>query len=129
MTDFRTIEDFVVRLIDSDEGGKHVELAGEREGRLAGFPAWDHADRDLRHFIESDIPNGTREEPYEDRDESWQIAIFEHGGWVYIAQGEGNVTSAFRVRSERYMAAWKSLIDRFNPAVGLDDLFNPSEVQ
>ena len=26
MTDFRTIEDFAVRLVDSDEGGKHVEL-------------------------------------------------------------------------------------------------------
>jgi hypothetical protein len=129
MTSFRTIEDFAVRLVDSDDGGKHVELVSQSEGRLAGFPAWDHADRDLRHFIESDIPVGTREEPYEDREEGWQIAIFEHGGWVYIAEAEGTVAGAFRVRTERYMAAWRAVIDRFNPAVPLDDLFNQSEVQ
>ena len=129
MTDFRTIEDFAVRLADSDEGGKHVELVSQSEGRLAGFPAWDHADRDLRHFIESDIPLGTREEPYEDREEGWQIAIFEHGGWVYVAEGDGTGAAAFRVRTERYMAAWQALIDRFNPSVPLEDLFNQSEVQ
>ena len=128
MTEFRTIDDFVIRLVDSGEGGQHVELASESLGRLAGFPAWDHADRDLRHFIASDIPMGTREEPYEDRDEDWQIAIFEHGGWVYIAQAEGKTATAFRVDTERYRAVWKALIDRFNPAVGLDDLFG-SEVQ
>jgi hypothetical protein len=27
------------------------------------------------------------------------------------------------------MAAWRAVIDRFNPAVPLDDLFNQSEVQ
>jgi hypothetical protein len=129
MTDFRTIEDFTVRLADSGEGGKHVELASETEGRLAGFPAWDHADRDLRHFIESDIPAGTREEPYQDRDEDWQIAIFEHDGWVYVAEGQSNSNRAFRVRTERYRSAWRALIERFNPSVPLDDLFNDSEVQ
>jgi hypothetical protein len=129
MTDFRTIEDFTVRLAASDEGGKHIELVSAAEGRLAGFPAWDHADRDLKHFIESDIPVGTREEPYQDRDEDWQIAIFEHDGWVYVAEAHANVNRAFRVRTERYMAAWRAVIDRFNPAVPLDDLFNQSEVQ
>src|SRR5688572_4200343 len=107
MTDFRTIDDFVIRLADSDEGGKHVELVSIAEGRLAGFPGWDHADRDLRHFIESDIPLGTREEPYQDREESWRIAIFEHGGWVYVAEANGDAASAFRVASERYLAAWR----------------------
>jgi hypothetical protein len=128
MIDFQTIDDFVVRLVDSGETGKHVELGSVSLGRLAGFPAWDHADRDLRHFIESDIPLGTREQPYEDSDEGWRIAIFEHGGWVYIAQAEGETASAFRVETERYRAVWRALIDRFNPAMGLDDLF-PSEVQ
>lgn len=129
MTDFRTVEDFAVRLIDSDDGGKHVEMVSEREGRLAGFPAWDHADRDLRHFIQSDIPLGTREEPYEDREDSWRIAIFEHGGWVYIAEAEGKAAGAFRVPRERYLGAWQALIDRFNPALALDDLFDQPEVQ
>lgn len=123
---FPTIEDFTVRLVDSDEGGKHIELASESEGPLAGFPAWDHADRDLRHFIQSDIPLGTREEPYEDRDEGWQIAIFEHGGWVFVAQADNGRNTAFRVRSDQYRGAWTKLIERFNPAVELDDLFDDS---
>lgn len=127
--DFPTIEDFVVRLSAEDEGGRHIEFASESGGRLAGFPAWDHADRDLRHFIASDVPLGTREEPYEDRDESWRIAIFEHGGWVYVAEGDGLRNAAFRVRAEKYTSAWMRLIERFNPAVSLEDLFDDSEVQ
>jgi hypothetical protein len=126
---FRTIEDFTVRLIDTDEGGKHIELASESEGALAGFPAWDHADRDLRHFIRTDIPLGSREEPYEDVDESWRIAIFEHGGWVFVAQQEDGRNTAFRVKTARYLGAWQTLIDRFNPSLALDDLFDDSDVQ
>ena len=126
MTDFRTVEDFTIRLVDTDDAGKQLEYAAGGE-RLAGFPAWEHADRDLRHFIHADIPLGTREEPYEDRDESWQIAIFEHARWVYIAERDGNRTAAFRVATERYLAAWKALIDTFNPNVGLDDLFGEAD--
>ena len=130
MTEFRTVEHFTIRLVDSDTAGKQLEFAGDGR-RLAGFPAWEHADRDLRHFIQSDIPIGTREEPYEDRDEEWQIAIFEHGGWVYVAETEGQGTAtAFRVPADRYLAAWRAIIDRFNPAMGLEDLFKEdSEIQ
>jgi len=128
MTDFRTIDDFTIRLIDTPESGKQIEFASAGQ-RLAGFPAWEHVDRDLRHFINDDIPTGTREEPYQDRDEGWRIAIFEHGGWVFIAEEDAGKTGAFRVRTEIYLAAWKALIDRFNPEVGLDDLFDDTEVQ
>lgn len=126
---FKTIDDFAVRLIDTEDGGKHIELASESQGRLAGFPAWDHADRDLKHFIRGDIPMGTREEPFEDRDEDWRIAIFEHGGWVYVAEGGGEGTVAFRVRTVEYIGAWQDLIDRFNPALELEDLFQETEPQ
>lgn len=127
--DFRTIDDFSVVLADTAGGGKHIEFVSVSQGRLAGFPAWEHADRDLRHFILSDIPSGTREEPYEDRDDDWRIAIFEHAGWVYIAEAHGPKTVAFRVAAGRYLAAWKSLIDRFHPSIAVDDLFDDSEVQ
>lgn len=122
MNDFRSILDFTVRLIDTDGAGKQIEYMTGSE-RLAGFPAWEHADRDLRHFIASDIPLGTRDEPFEDRDRDWRIAIFEHAGWVYIAERAGSQTTAFRVRTDKYIEAWRALIDRFNPAVQLDDLF------
>ena len=124
---FTTIDDFAVRLVDTEDGGKHIELASETQGRLAGFPAWDHADRDLKHFIRGDIPLGTREEPFEDRDQAWRIAIFEHGGWVYVAEGSDDGNTAFRVRTVEYLTAWQDLIDQFNPALELDDLFSDTE--
>lgn len=118
------VTDFVVRLVDSDEGGLHVEYASAVGGRMAWFPAWDHADRDLRHFIPSDVPLGTMGEPYDDRDEGWRIVLFEHAGWVYVAEGDDpaatEATSRFRVRSDRYFQAWAALIDHFNPITPLD---------
>jgi hypothetical protein len=126
---FKTIDDFTVRLIETPDGGRQIELASEASGRLAGFPAWEHADRDLRHFIRGDIPLGTREEPFEDRDEDWRIAIFEHGGWVYVAEGTDDGNTAFRVRTTEYFTAWEDLIDQFNPALELDDLFDDTEPQ
>lgn len=121
---FTTIEDFAVRLVDDDDGGKHIELASAARGRLAGFPAWDHADRDLRHFAASDVPFGSIDEPYDDRDDGWRIVIFEEGGWVYVAEGDdANATEpsrTFRVQIDRYFLAWAALIDRYNPITPLD---------
>lgn len=99
-------------LIDTEESGKQLEYTSPTRGRLARFPAWEHVDRDLRHFIADDVPNGTPAEPYDDRDEGWQIVIFEDDGWVYVSEGD----SHFRVRAERYREAWMALIDEFNPA-------------
>ena len=123
---FPIIDDFAVTLAEYDEGGKHVEFVSASHGLLAHFPAWDHADRDLRHFVPSDVPLGTRDEPYDDRDEGWRILIFDHAGWVYVAEGASpNATdfiSFFRVNLDRYIAAWAALIDQFNPITPLDAL-------
>ena len=125
LQDFATVNDFVVVLVDSDEGGKHVELRSASRGRLAGFPVWDHAERDLRHFILSDIPLGTRDDPYFDRDDGWRIEIFEEAGWVYIAEGDDpdatQYSSKVRVGAEEYFKAWSALIDQFNPITPLED--------
>ncbi len=57
-------------------------------GHLAGFPAWDHADRDLRHFTHDDIPLGDDEEPYLDADDAWHIVIITRGPDVFILEGD-----------------------------------------
>lgn len=123
--EFATVDDFAVRLIDDADGGKHVELASAAKGRLAGFPAWDHADRDLRHFAASDVPFGSLDEPYDDRDDGWRIAIFADGGWVYVAEGDDanarEPSRTFRVPLDRYFLAWAALIDQYNPITPLDD--------
>ena len=125
------IHDFAVTLVDTRDGGKHIELTSATGGRLAGFPAWDHADRDLRHFVPSDVPFGSIDEPFDDRDEGWRIVIFEDGGWVYIAEGRDPASDTFdsfvRVRRDDYFRAWAIVIDRFNPIMRLDDLFEESQ--
>jgi hypothetical protein len=112
---FEAVSDFSVRLIEIDEV-KYLELASESRGRLAWFPAWEHADRDLRHFTPADVPIGTFAEPYYDAADDWSISIFEHGGWVYVEENG----SRFRVPRDRYLQAWAALIDRFNPIEPLD---------
>lgn len=122
---FPVIDDFDLKLVGAGDGGMHLELASASRGRLAGFPAWDHVDRDLRHFVPADVPLGSVDQPYDDRDEAWRILIFEEGGWVYVAEGDhphaARFTSTFRVLRERYCQAWAALIDQFNPITRLDE--------
>jgi len=107
------VTDFAVRVNDEHR----IEFVSASRGRLASFPAWEHADRDLRHFVAADVPLGTFDAPYEDADEGWRIAIYEHAGWVYV--DENGVS--FRVPRERYLRAWAAVIDQFNPITPLDD--------
>lgn len=112
-----TIDDFAVVLVDTEESGQQIEYRSAARGRLAGFPAWEHVDRDLRHFILDDVPNGTSEEPYIDADEGWRITIFEDDGWVYVKENDAE----FRVRATDYMHSWTGLIDEFNPVETMID--------
>lgn len=116
LDDFPIVRDFAVGLEDSDEGGRHIVFTSGGM-RLAGFPAWDHADRDLRHFTPSDVPIGSVDEPYEDVDEGWRMAIFEQGGFVYVIENE----TRFRVPTERYLQGWAAIIDAHNPITPLDE--------
>ncbi|HUP50494.1 MAG TPA: hypothetical protein VNA04_17095 [Thermoanaerobaculia bacterium] len=120
---FPLIADFAVTLRDSHEGGRHVELTSAGRGRLAGFPAWDHADRDLRHFTPADVPLGTIDQPFDDAGEQWRILIFEHGRHVYVLEGSSPRAEEFgvffRIPRDRYLAAWAALIDAYNPITPL----------
>jgi hypothetical protein len=116
-----TVEDFAVRLTDDHR----LEMISRSAGRVAWFPAWEHADRDLRHFIAADVPLGAIDEPYEDADEGWRIRIFEHAGWVYIFEADApdakEFARSFRVRTDVYVKAWAVIIDLFNPITPLDE--------
>jgi hypothetical protein len=109
MNDSPIVEDFAVRLTDDHR----IEYVSVASGRLAWFPEWEHADRDLRHFIASDVPLGSVDEPYVDAGEDgWRITIFEQGGFVHIEEEGG---ASFRVPRDRYLQSWAVLIDLFNP--------------
>src|SRR6266540_3974915 len=112
---FPTIDDFAVGL----SADRHIEFTSVKRGRLASFPAWEHADRDLRHFTPPDVPLGSIDEPFEDADEGWRIAIFEHRDSIYVLEAdEPHATDFarwFRVPLDRYLQAWAALIDFYNP--------------
>jgi len=119
------VDDFSVQLREVDEDrGSHVDFVSAAHGLLATFPAWDHAERDLRHFNPTDVPLGTIESPYEDADDEWRIVIFAKHAYVYVFEADSPRAQAFpryfRVTRDRYFEQWAQLMSMFNPATELD---------
>ena len=124
------ITDFYLTLEEEPEGGLHIAMMSRARGRLAGFPAWDHADRDLRHFTHDDIPLGTDDEPFEDADEAWRIVIVAEGNDVFILEGDaphGELTRRYRIPRDQYLAAWEELIREYHPARSLEDVLGAGD--
>jgi hypothetical protein len=120
---FPTAGDFAVVL--SATADRHIEFVSAKRGRLASFPAWERADRDLRHFTAADVPLGSIDVPFEDSDEGWRIAVFEHRTFVYVLEADDanadDFPRYFRVPRDRYLQAWAALIDAWNPIKPLDE--------
>jgi hypothetical protein len=119
LSEFPIVGDFAIELRESEEFGQHVHFVSPTRGELAGFPYWDNAERDMRHFVAEDVPLGSIIEPVEDADVDWQIVIFENGGFVHVLEGSAPHTTQFdvwfRVPRDRYIAEWDRVIDQFNP--------------
>lgn len=116
--DLPVADDFQVIVRDS-----LIEFTTSAGERLAWFPAWEHADRDLRHFVAADVPIGSLDRPFEDADDAWCITIFEHAGYVHVFEGDApgatEYPRAFRVLRDQYLEAWARLIDAHNPVLPL----------
>jgi hypothetical protein len=126
------VTDFYLTLREHSEGGLHIEMMSRTRGPLAGFPAWDHADRDLRHFTPDDIPLGTDDEPFQDADEAWRIVILAQGKDVFILEGDaprGPLTRRYRIPRDQYLAAWDALIREYHPARSLEDVLGAGDDQ
>jgi len=126
------ITDFSLTLREEGEGGLHIVMMSRTRGHLAGFPAWDHADRDLRHFTPDDIPLGTEDEPFEDADEQWRIVILASGTDIFILEGDspnGALTRRYRIPRDQYLAAWEELIREYHPASTLEDVLGSGDDQ
>jgi hypothetical protein len=132
LDDAPRVPDFYLTLREHLEGGLHIEMMSRTRGHLAGFPAWDHADRDLRHFTHADIPLGTEEIPFEDADEAWRIVILPQGTDVFILEGDaprGELTRRYRIPRDQYLAAWDDLIREYHPAKSLEDVLGAGDDQ
>src|SRR5258706_10882157 len=130
LDDVPLVADFSLTLREEGEGGLHIEMMSRARGHLAGFPAWDHADRDLRHFTPDDIPLGDEEEPFEDADEEWRIIIFARGNDVFVLEGDspnGPLPRRYRISRERYLAAWDELMRRYHPALSVEDVLGAGD--
>lgn len=116
---------FVVELRELEDLGRIVHFTSADGGELAWFPAWEHAERDLPHMNAIDVPLGSIDDPYDDRDEGWRIVIFEHEGFVYVFEDDRpNGTlfpRRFRVPRDAYIVAWAGLMDTYNPITPLDE--------
>jgi hypothetical protein len=127
----KPVADFAVELRELEDLGKIIHFTSASRGELAWFPAWENADRDLRHFTASDVPLGTLDDPYDDADEGWRIVIFESAGYVYILEDDRPKGTRFprryRVPRDRYFFAWAAVIHDYNPPVPLDALGDPDE--
>jgi hypothetical protein len=121
LSNVRTIGDFSIELRD-----RFIEFVDGDGNRLAWFPAWENADRDLKHFIAADVPLGSIDAPFEDFDDAWRIAILEHEGFVYILEADDphaeSFPRRFRVSRDAYIRAWATLLHQFNPVLSLEEL-------
>jgi hypothetical protein len=130
LDDALLVTDFSLTLREEEEGGLHIAMMSRSRGHLAGFPAWDHADRDLRHFTHDDIPLGDEEEPFIDAGEEWRIVIVAHGNDVFILEGDspkGPLPRRYRIPRDHYLAAWDELIRQYHRAVSLEDVLGGDE--
>ena len=121
LSNVRTIGDFSIELRD-----RKITYFGDNGEQIAWFPAWENADRDLKHFIASDVPLGSLDAPFEDSDDTWRIAILEYHGFVYVLEADDphadSYPRRFRVSRDAYIRAWATLLHEFNPVLSLEEL-------
>jgi hypothetical protein len=121
LSNVHTISNFSIELRD-----RKITYLGDNGERIAWFPAWENADRDLKHFIAPDVPLGSIDVPFEDFDDEWRIAILEHEGFVYVLEADDphaeSFARRFRVSRDAYIRAWATLLHEYNPVLSLEEL-------
>lgn len=112
---FPLINDFTVRLIDTEIFGKQVDYFSPKEGVLTSFPWWDNVDMDIKNWTVKNIPLGTAETPFDDLEQGWQVLIFQDGIYVYILEGDEpgceEFSSWYKVSLEKYTEEWQKVLD------------------
>lgn len=135
---FPLVEAFAIRLRDCGSLGHHLDFVDGDGTQLAGFPWWDNVEVALKTLDAARIPCGTRDTPFEDLEQGWQIYIFEEDSFVYVLQGIDpgctEFPAWFKVNKADYFAAWTAAIDaaradRRNAATLAQALAAKSEVR
>ncbi len=115
---FSLIDDFEVLPEKSRTFGYQLEFESKKKGRLGGLEYWDHVER----FIcrdDFEIPC----KYFEDKDQGWEILIFEYDELVYILEGdldhqEVGYERWCKVEKRRYLEQWQLAISRICQQTG-----------
>ncbi len=109
---FPFVDDFEIQSKKSKYFGYRLDFESKKRGFLGGFPWWDH--------VENDICREDFEIPckyFEDKDQGWEILIFEYDELVYILEGDSDHPEAgyqrwCKVEKRRYLEQWQLAISR-----------------
>lgn len=85
------------------------------------FPWWDRSREQMREWTVADVPQGSIESPYTDRDEGWSLLIWRAGDDVFIMEGDGSEDHDdppvyqrwFVVPYDLYRSGWEAAIEGF----------------
>ncbi|APR76805.1 Hypothetical protein A7982_02152 [Minicystis rosea] len=104
----------------------YVYFASPTLGWLGGFAWWSTFGQSLVTEGMRAVPRGSMEHPWNDLEQGWEMLLWEHDGYVYVAEG-GEVTSRarrsldgtrrsfhcwFRVPLPLYLERFEALIER-----------------
>ncbi|MDB4979129.1 MAG: hypothetical protein JWM56_1315 [Candidatus Peribacteria bacterium] len=113
---FPLVDDFEIRLHETENFGMHVAFSSSALGIISTFPWWDNVEMDIPAMTQETFPCGTLEKPYDDMEEGWQILIFAVEGFVYVLQGAEPGCTTFhtwyKVEKNRYFQAWEKVKER-----------------
>ncbi|MDD6207015.1 MAG: hypothetical protein PUB10_00640 [Clostridiales bacterium] len=112
--DYHQVEekaDFYIKTWDGEEG-LCMAFSDKKLGDFVTFPYWDDVNLMFAGMEEDEIPMGTKEKPFLDEAEDWQLLIFADGAYVYIFTETKNPDCFFsgKVEKKQYRNAWKKLI-------------------
>ncbi|MER7417828.1 hypothetical protein ABT346_13765 [Micromonospora peucetia] len=113
--DVPRLDEFQIQLVrNHSRSGLVLFFTGENETVVAEFPWWDGVEEDIAHWRLADIPCGTVDAPFLDRDQGWSIVIWKVEDFVIFAEGEGNdeiFNTWFAVPYVKYISEWQRVID------------------
>lgn len=109
---FPFVDDFEILPEKRRRYGYHLYFESKKTDFVSGFPWWDH--------VENDICREDFEIPckyFEDKDQGWEILIFEYDELVYILEGDSDHPEAgyqrwCKVEKRRYLEQWQLAISR-----------------
>lgn len=120
---FPKAEDFIVdlRVAGSETSLRYLAPS---LGIVITFPWWNRTVGEIRNWTSSEIPCGSINSPYWDRDQGWALLIWRSHDQIHIAEGdrqaegddEGEIYERwFAVSEDIYWSEWEKAIKGISP--------------